>query len=258
VGRGGLTDVASPRVTEDRVALVTGGSRGIGRAIAIRLAEDHDAVVVTYRSDSSGAESTAEEIKARQARADTVRSDFSDPEVASVAVHHVLDRFGRVDTVVNNAGIAQKATVMDMTLESWLATINTNLTAPFLVLQLAAQAMVSAGKGGSIVNLGSPAGLQGGVTGPHYAASKGGLIGLTVNAAKELAPFGIRVNLVEPMVVETDMVPPRSDDAAYLPTLPMGRRGRPEEVAEVVAFLCSPAASYVSGARIAVSGSATL
>lgn len=238
-----------------RVALVTGGSRGIGRAIAVRLAQDHEAVLFTYRVDAEAARTVVQEVEASNGRAEAFCCDLAQSDNAIELVRYALHTFGRLDTVVNNAGIAHRRSLLEMELADWHDTMNTNLTASFLIMQSAARAMVAAGRGGSIVNIGSPAGSQGGVTGAHYAASKGGLIGMSATAAKELAPYGIRVNIVEPVFVETDMVRTLlEDDPTLVLKSPMGRRGTPGEVADVVAFLSSPAASYVSGARVSVSG----
>jgi NAD(P)-dependent dehydrogenase (short-subunit alcohol dehydrogenase family) len=242
----------------DSVVLVTGGSRGIGRAAAVALASEHAAVAISYRAANAAADETIAAIESAGAKATAVAVDLAEPGAGSKLIRQVVGRFGRLDAVVNNAGIADKVGFFDLDRALWDRTIAINLSAAWEVLQASAAAMKENG-GGAIVNLGSPAGLTGGVSGAHYAASKGGLIGLTAYAAKALAPFQIRVNLVEPSYVETDMVldiidgDPALDDVL---TSPMGRRGRPEEAGAVLAFLCSPAASYVSGARIAVSGAA--
>lgn len=238
------------------VALVTGGSRGIGRATAIRLARDHGNVAVSYRSARAAAEEVAAEVEGAGAECQLLEVDLVDARAGHDLVAQVLERFGRLDVVVNNAGIAERRDLLSMDVESWERTIAVNLSSVFGVLQAAAQAMM--GGGGSIVNVGSPAASNGGITGPHYAAAKAGLVGLTASAARSLAPHQIRVNLVEPAFVETDMVLGLVHDDPSLQLLsPLGRRGRPDEAAEAIAFLCSPAASYVSGARLSVSGAAT-
>lgn len=237
------------------VALVTGGSRGIGRATAERLALDFAVVGVAFRSARDDADAVAGAIRAAGATPMLLQGDLADLGQAAALVEAVVAEHGRIDALVNNAGIASPASFLELSLDEWERTIAVNLSAAFLLLQAAARSMAAAG-GGAIVNVGSPAGLDGSVTGAHYGASKAGLLGLTVSASKSLAPLGIRVNIVEPMYVETDMV---RDIAASssLPLVPsMGRRGNPAEVAEVIAFLVSPAASYVSGARVAVSGAA--
>lgn len=182
-----------------------------------------------------------------------LQRDLADPDVAAMLIDDVVGQLGRIDALVNNAGIAEPTAFFDIHRDLWDRTIALNLTTPFLLLQSAGRAMAGNG-GGSIVNVGSPAGLDGSVTGAHYGASKAGLLGLTVSAAKSLAPVGVRVNIVEPMFVDTDMVRGIAEASSLPLVAALGRRGRPEEAAEVIAFLCSPAASYVSGARIAVSG----
>lgn len=237
------------------VAVVTGGSRGIGRATAERLAVDFSVVAIVFRSAGDDADAAADAIHAAGATPMLLQRDLADEQQAAAVVETVRAEHGRIDALVNNAGIATPAAFLDLTLEEWGRTFAVNLTCAFLLMQAAARSMVESG-GGAIVNVGSPAGLDGSVTGAHYGASKAGLLGLTVSASKSLAPLGIRVNIVEPMYVETDMVRAVAASSS-LPLIPsMGRRGSPKEVADVIAFLLSPAASYVSGARIAVSGAA--
>lgn len=238
------------------VALVTGGSRGIGRAAAIRLAADFDVVALTYRSAADEAASAADVIVAAGATAIVVQCDLADPAAASELVEQVQHDVGGIDAVVNNAGGAAHRAFADLELELWQQTMSVNATAPFCIMQAAARVMAARG-GGSIVNIGSPAGRTGGLLGAHYSAAKGALIGLTMQAAKELAPQGIRVNLVEPALIATELVLDLIKDNPDLSLMPpMGRRGQPEEAAEVIAFLCSAKASFVSGAVVAVGGAA--
>lgn len=241
--------------SDDSVAVVTGGSRGIGRATAERLASDFSVVAIVFRSAGDDAQAAADAVRAAGATPMLLQRNLEDQAEAADIVESVLARHGRIDALVNNAGLANPAAFLDLSAEEWDRTIAVNLTCAFLLMQAAARSMVDSG-GGAIVNVGSPAGLDGSVTGAHYGASKAGLLGLTISASKSLAPLGIRVNIVEPMYVETDMVRAVAASSS-LPLIPsMGRRGSPMEVAEVIAFLVSPAASYVSGARVAVSGAA--
>lgn len=241
--------------TPGSVALVTGGSRGIGRATAERLALDYAVVAIVFHTANHEADAAADAIRAAGASPMLLRRDLADRAQAISVVEAVVAETGRIDALVNNAGIAEPTPFLEMDHELWDRTIALNLSSAFVLLQAAARSMVSNG-GGAIVNVGSPAGLDGSITGAHYGASKAGLLGLTISAAKSLAPLGVRVNIVEPMYVDTDMVRDISASSSQ-PLIPsMGRRGDPSEAAEVIAFLCSSAASYVSGARVAVSGAA--
>ncbi|MBW3664288.1 MAG: SDR family oxidoreductase [Actinobacteria bacterium] len=238
------------------MALVTGGSRGIGRGAAERLAENHATVVISYRQDEAAARDVVRLVQWHGAAGDAITVDLAEPAAGVALVEAVLERHGRIDSVVNNAGIAERHSLTELSEDVWHRTLAINLSAPFAILRRAALAMIE-GDGGSIVNVGSPASLNGGVTGAHYAASKAGLIGMTVSSAKELAPHGVRVNLIEPAFVDTDLVRGFvADDPGLTLVPPLGRRGDPAEVGALIAFLCSPAASYVTGARIAVTGGA--
>jgi 3-oxoacyl-[acyl-carrier protein] reductase len=238
------------------VAIVTGGSRGIGRATAIRLAADFDVVALTYRSAAPEAASAAEAVTAAGAEALVLQCDLADPVEARAIVDRVARETGGVDAVVNNAGGAVRRTFAELELDRWQETLTINATSVFCVMQAAAAVMERRG-GGAIVNIGSPAARTGGILGAHYSAAKGALVGLSMQAAKELAPHGIRVNVVEPALIETELVLDLLTDQPDLRLMPpLGRRGQPEEAAEVIAFLCSPKASFVSGAVVAVSGAA--
>jgi 3-oxoacyl-[acyl-carrier protein] reductase len=236
------------------VAVVTGGSRGIGRAIALRLAEDHAAVAITFRQAGDEATDVVEQIEAAGGQALAIQADFADPAVADDVVAQVLARFGGVDSLVNNAGGATRRTIAELSVAEWSEGITVNLTSAYAMTRAVVPHMLERA-GGSIVNVGSPAGLRGGYIGVHYSAAKAGMIGLTVQAARELTASGIRVNVVEPSAVETDMVRGLMAGDDQLDIKPLrGQRGTPEEIAAVVGFLCSPQASYVSGAVIGISG----
>lgn len=246
------SDERTAEPPEGRVALVTGGSRGIGRATAIRLARDHAAVAITYRSAEDAARSAAAEIEAAGAQSLVIECDLAEPAVGSKLVSDVVSAFGRIDSVVNNAGTAERHDFLDLDLAAWRHALDVNLTSVFVIAQAAAREMV--GRGGSIVNVGSPAATDGGGTGAHYAASKAGLIGLTAHATRALGRHHIRVNIVDPYAIDTDMMRGAAGTGPIVPPSPMGRLGGPDEAAEVIAFLCSPAASFVSGVTIRVSG----
>jgi len=239
-----------------RVALVTGGSRGIGRATAIRLAQDHNVVAISYQSASDAAVAAAREIEAAGAEALVVQCDLASTNEAKRLIDTVVTQFDRIDSVVNNAGIAERHSFLDLDLESWQRSLDVNLSAPFVIIQGAAQTMIENGRGGAIVNVGSPAATNGGRTGAHYAASKAGLIGLTMHASKALGPHQIRVNLVNPLAIDTDMMRGAAVTPNFTPPSPLGRLGEPAEAAEVIAFLCSTGASFLTGISVDIDGGA--
>lgn len=222
--------------------------------MALRLAESHAAVVITYRSSKDSAEETVRRIESRGGASACIECDLTDPGAGVAAVHGAMKMFGHIDTLVNNAGGAPRRALMDLSLSEWSAALDLNLTSSFATISAAIPCMKERG-GGSIVLIGSPAASQGGYVGAHYSAAKAGLRGLTAQAARELTAYGIRTNLVEPGGIRTDMV---TDILAKDPEMSFGTRagrfGEADEVASVVAFLCSGEASFVSGARVTVAG----
>jgi 3-oxoacyl-[acyl-carrier protein] reductase len=237
-----------------RRALVTGGTRGIGRAIARSLARAGATVTVTWSSSEADAAETARELAAASATHAVRRCDVRDPD-AVAALFTELKSGGGPDVLVNNAAITRDAHLMMLSDEAWNDVLATNLTGPFHCTRRALRGMI-ARHYGRIVNVISPAGLVGKAGAANYAASKGGLLSMTRSLAREVARFGITVNAVCPGIVATAMVdtlPPHVRDE-MLTLVPLGRTGRPEEVADAVVFLTSGAASYITGAMLAVDG----
>jgi 3-oxoacyl-(acyl-carrier-protein) reductase len=241
-----------------KVAVVTGSARGIGRAIALALAR-RGADVVVSDVDLPGAESTAAEIAALGRRSLAVRCNVVRRDEVDALVERALADLGRLDIFVNNAGITRDGLAIRMTEEQWDLVLDINLKGTFFGCAAAAKAMMKA-RAGVIVNIASITGLLGNVGQANYAASKAGVIALTRTLAKELASRNIRVNAVAPGFIETEMTRDMTDKAkaAFLEYVPMGRGGRPEEIAEVVGFLCAPASSYITGECITVDGGLTI
>ena len=237
----------------DRVAIVTGASRGIGRAVARRLAADGAAVVAAARSD--GADGVAAEIRAGGGRSVGVRVDVTDPERIEAMVRTALDEYGRIDVLVNNAGIVRDRLALRMAPADWDAVVATNLTGAFACARAVLRPMIRQ-RGGRIVNVGSVVGRMGNAGQANYAASKAGLEGLTRALAREVASRGITVNVVAPGMIGTDMTAglDESAKAAMLEQIPMGRLGTTDDVAGAVRFLASDEAAYVTGHVLAVNG----
>lgn len=236
-----------------RIALVTGASRGIGRAIAETLAAGGATVVAAARGD--GARPVAEAIAAGGGKAEPVSLDVTDAASIDAAVSRALDEFGRIDILVNNAGITRDQLMLRMKREDWDAVLATNLTAAFLTVQAVLKPMIRQ-RHGRIVNLTSVVGQSGNPGQANYAASKAGLIGFTKAVAQEVASRNVTVNAVAPGMIDTDMTRALGDDVheAWADKIPVRRLGTPVEVAAAVAFLASDEASYITGHVLAVNG----
>jgi 3-oxoacyl-[acyl-carrier protein] reductase len=240
---------------EGKRALVTGGSRGIGRAIALRLADEGVDVAVCAGSSLETAAAVAEEIRAKGRKALAVKADVSDAGEVEALIAEVLEAFSTVDILVNNAGINRDGLLVRMKEEDWDAVLGVNLKGAFLCTKAISRSMMKA-RSGRIINLSSVIGLVGNAGQVNYSASKAGLLGFTKSIAKELAGRGITVNAVCPGFVPTEMTAgmPEQAKEALLGLIPMGRLGSTEDIAATVAFLASDDASYITGQAIVVDG----
>ncbi|MDP9311870.1 MAG: 3-oxoacyl-ACP reductase FabG [Chloroflexota bacterium] len=240
---------------DGQVAVVTGGSRGIGRAIALALSEAGARVVVNYQHNKTGAAEVSGLINGRGGRAMPYGADVCVPAEVGTMIAATLQRWQRVDILINNAGVTRDAPFARMRDDQWHSVLEIDLTSAFVCVQAVLPAMQQQGYG-RIVNVASLAGLAGNVGQVNYAAAKAGLIALTKDLARELAPSGITVNAVAPGYIETDMigVVPRRHLEWALQAIPVGRFGSPEEVASAVRFLALPEASYINGHTLVVDG----
>jgi 3-oxoacyl-[acyl-carrier protein] reductase len=241
-------------------ALVTGGSRGIGRACCLMLARAGARVAVNYRAERASAESVVEEIESSGGEGFCLSADVSRPEEAEMMVDETFHRFGSLDILVNNAGIWKGSPIEEMSDGEWSETLAINLTGTFLVTRTTVPYMIEA-RSGRIINISSTAGQRGEAFHSHYAATKGAIISWTKSLAVELSPHGILVNCVAPGWVVTDMTQEAllgQDRDSILAQIPLGRAARPEEVAGAVVFLASDLASFIQGEVLNVNGGAVL
>ena len=240
---------------KESVALVTGGGRGIGRAICLELARQGAAVAVNYAGSEQAARETAEACRALGAQAEIFQADVSDPAACEALVKAVKDRFGKLDILVNNAGVTRDGLLLTAREEDFDRVLDTNLRGVYFCMKAAAKVMVRQ-RYGRIVSMSSVVGLRGNPGQTNYAASKAGLIGLTKAAAKELAGRNITVNAVAPGFIATDMTAamPEKAKEAMLAAIPMARPGQPEEVARAVVFFAAPENAYITGQILCVDG----
>ena len=240
-----------------RAAVITGSSRGLGRAIALELAAHGCSVAINYRESREQAEQVQAEIADKGGHAICVQADVSDQAQARQLIEAAAEAFGTIDILVNNAGINRDRLIRRMKPEDWQDVLLTNLNSVFFCTQLAVGYMIKQG-GGHIVNIASVIGQIGNIGQSNYAAAKAGIVGFTRSAAMEFARHNITVNAICPGYIETDMVSEMSEDAreSALEHIPLGRFGRPEEVAKLCRFLVSEA-DYITGAQIHISGGFT-
>lgn len=235
----------------EKLALVTGGSRGIGKACALELAKAGYDVIINYAGNVEAANKTVEEIKALGVESEAYRFDVSNAEEVEASINKIVEKYGRIDVLVNNAGITRDGLFMRMTADNWNAVINTNLTSAYYVSQPVVKVMMKQ-RSGSIINMASVVGVSGNAGQANYSAAKAGLIGLTKTLAKELGSRGIRVNAIAPGFINTDMTKDL-DTSKFTDFIPLKRLGEPEDIAKAVKFFAQDA-TYVTGQVLEVDG----
>ena len=240
---------------QGKCALVTGGSRGIGRAVCLELARQGARVAVNYAGNAAAAQETVEACRALGAEAFAIQADVAGAAESEAMVKEVLARFGRLDILVNNAGVTRDGLMLTMKEADWDAVLDTNLKGAFHCMKAVYRPMMKQ-KYGRVVNLSSIVGVRGNAGQANYAASKAGLIGLTKSMAKELAARNVTVNAVAPGFIDTDMTAalPEKAREAMLASIPMGRLGQAEDVARAVAFFAGDESAYVTGQVLCVDG----
>lgn len=236
-----------------KTALVTGASRGIGRAVALRLAADGANVAVIYAGSVDKAEAVCEEIRAMGVEAKAYRCDVASSEDVKETVKAVTAELGKIDILVNNAGITRDSLVLSMKDEDYDAVLNTNLKGAFNMIRACYSGFIRK-KSGRIINISSVSGIMGNAGQANYSASKAGLIGLTKSVARELASRNVTCNAVAPGFIQTDMTENIGEDNTLRSMIPLGRMGKPEDIAAAVAFLASDAAAYITGEVLRVDG----
>ncbi len=246
-------------IEDGRVALVTGGGRGIGRAVAVRLANEGAHVAISYRSNDTAAEEVAERVRAAGAKCEIFKGDVASPEDVDALFKGVGEVFGQVEILVNNAGLTRDNLMMRMKESEFDEVLSTNLKGTYLCTRAALRPMIRA-RWGRIVNVSSVVGLVGNAGQANYAASKAGIIGFTKSVAREVAQRGVTANVVAPGYVETELTSSLSEKVKdqIRGQVPAGRFAEAEEVAEVVAFLAGEGAAYITGQTVAVDGGMTM
>lgn len=243
----------------NKVCLVTGGSKGIGRSICIEFAKNSADIALNYSSDEKAAAQTAEEIRKLGTKVETFKTDVSDFQQVEKMVKDIYDKFGRIDILVNNAGITKDALLLRMTEKEWDKVIDVNLKGVFNTSKACVKYMLKQKQGGRIINISSIVGIYGNAGQTNYAAAKAGIIGFTKSLAKELGSRDITVNAIAPGFIRTDMtLSLLQKDSDISKNIPLKRLGNPEDVAKAAAFLASEDASYITGQVIAVDGGLTL
>lgn len=236
-----------------KTALVTGASRGIGRAIALRLAEDGANVAVIYAGSADKAEAVVNEITALGVNAKAYRCNVADSAAVNETVKAVTNDLGKIDILVNNAGITRDGLMLRMKDKDFDAVLDTNLKGAFNMIRACYSGFIRK-KSGRIINISSVSGIMGNAGQANYSASKAGVIGLTKSVARELASRGITCNAVAPGFIQTDMTENLGDNNPLLNSIPLGRMGKPEDIAAAVAFLASDSAAYITGEVLKVDG----
>lgn len=251
----GETEIGVKMMLTDRIAMVTGGSRGIGQAISVSLAKAGADVVVLFAGNQKAAEETAKQIEETGRRALLIQADVSDANQVDAAVKQVLGQFGRIDILVNNAGITRDNLMLRMKETDWDQVVDTNLKGVFLCTKAVTRPMLKQ-RYGRIINISSVVGLAGNPGQANYVAAKAGVLGLTKSTAKELASRGITVNAVAPGFIETDMTAALDEDLQQemRKQIPLARLGTPDDVAAAVRFLASEDAAYITGQTLNVDG----